>query len=73
MTNTKELKKKMIDKTCGVSDIARVIDKSYSTAHKKVNGKTNFTLSEAEKIQAYLEIEDRDFCKYFLGHTECEC
>lgn len=41
-----------------------------TTAHtyNKINGKSPLTLEQAEKIQGLLQIEDKDFGYYFLGH-----
>lgn len=68
MINTKEIKKLLIDKNLRVTDVAVHIGKSYSTTMLKLNGKTSMTLTEAEKIQFILDINDSDFCFYFLSH-----
>lgn len=68
MINTKELKKLLIDKNLKVSDIAAHIEKSYSSTMLKINGKSSMSLGEAEKIQFLLDIDDNDFCFYFLSH-----
>lgn len=69
MINTKEIKKLLIDKDLTINDVAIYIGKSYSNTLLKINGKTSITLSDAEKIQEFLEIDDRDFAFYFL-HKE---
>lgn len=68
MINTKEIKKLLIDKNLKVNDLAMCIGKSYSNTMRKLNGKTAISLSEAEKIQFILDIDDSDFCFYFLSH-----
>ena len=71
MINTKEIKKLLIDKNLKIQDVAEYIGKSYSSTFAKINGKTPMTLDDAEKIQFLLDIDDCDFCYYFLNH-ECE-
>lgn len=66
MINTKEIKKLLIDKDLTINDVAIYIGKSYSNTLLKINGKTSITLGDAEKIQEFLEIDDRDFAFYFL-------
>lgn len=68
MINTKEIKKRLIDKDLAVADIAVYIGKSYSNAMLKLNGKTPMTLWEAEKIQELLDISNQDFGFYFFSH-----
>ena len=69
MINTKEIKKLLIDKDLTINDIAIYIGKSYSNTLLKINGKIPMNLNDAEKIQEFLEIDDRDFAFYFL-HKE---
>ena len=66
MINSKEIKKLLIDRNLKINDVASYIEKSYSTTLHKLNGKTAITLSEAEKIQNLLGIDDCDFCFYFF-------
>ena len=68
MINTKEIKKLLIDRNLKVNDLATCIGKSYSNTMRKLNGKTAISLGEAEKIQFLLDIDDVDFCFYFLSH-----
>ena len=68
MINTKEIKKRLIDKDLAVADIAVYIGKSYSNTMLKLNGKTPMTLWEAEKIQELLDISNQDFGFYFFSH-----
>lgn len=68
MINVKEIKKLLIDQDLKTSDVATYIGKSYSNTLSKLNGKTSITLSEADKIQSLLGIDDNDFCFYFLDH-----
>lgn len=67
MINTKEIKKLLIDKDLKIHDVAKCINKSYSNTLLKINGKYSLTLSEAESIQFLLDIDDCDFCYYFLS------
>lgn len=67
MINTKEIKKLLIDKNLKVHDVAAYIGKSYSNTLLKINGKTPMSLNEAEKLQFLLDIDDCDFCFYFLS------
>ena len=69
MTNTKFLKKKMVesgidDFVKGLSDILNI---SRSTASRKLNGKTDFTQSElsilAERLNISAEEIGVNFCK----------
>lgn len=69
MINTKEIKKLLIDKDLTINDVAIYIGKSYSNTLLKINGKNSITLSDAEKIQEFLKIDDSDFAFYFL-HKE---
>jgi transcriptional regulator with XRE-family HTH domain len=69
MINTKEIKKLLIDKSMTINDIAKYIGKSYSNTNRKLNGITQITLSEAEKIQFLLGITDCDFGFYFFSHN----
>lgn len=42
--------------------------KTAAHTYNKINGKSPLTLEQAEKVQKLLEIEDKDFGFYFLGH-----
>lgn len=68
MINTKEIKKLLIDKNLKIQDVAKHIGKSYSSTFSKINGKSPMSLDDAEKIQFLLDIDDCDFCFYFLSH-----
>lgn len=69
MINTKEIKKLLIDKDLGIKDVALCIGKSYSSALLKINGEIPITLSEADKVQTLLGINDCDFGFYFMSHS----
>lgn len=72
MINTKEIKKRLIDKDLAIADISVCIGKSYSSTLLKINGKLPMSLCEAEMIQELLDISDSDFGFYFFSHERGE-
>lgn len=67
MVNTKEIKKRLIDKGMSVGDLAEVMGRSYANISSKINNKTPITLDDAMKMQTVLGISNEDFCFYFLS------
>ncbi|TDX48311.1 helix-turn-helix domain-containing protein [Orenia marismortui] len=50
------LKTAMRIKNIGVRDLAKIIDKSKSTAGDKINGESEFKLNEAKKVADFFDI-----------------
>ena len=67
--NEIEIKKRMLDMSVTVKDIANVLGVSQAQVYNKLKGKSMTTLEEAEKLQELLHIEDCDFARYFLTHS----
>lgn len=69
MTNTKFLKKKLVDSGCDdfVKGLADILNISRPTASRKLNGETDFTQSEltilAERLNISAEEIGINFCK----------
>ena len=67
--NEIEIKKRMLDMSVTVKDIANVLGVSQAQVYNKLKGKSMTTLEEAEKLQELLHIADCDFARYFLTHS----
>ena len=68
MTNGAQIKFYIWDRNLKMSHVARVLGISSSTLHNKLNGKTDFKVSEADTFAALLELTppQRDLC-FFCG------
>lgn len=75
MTNTKFLKKKLIDAGyCNsfVNAISDLLNISRTTASKKLNGKTDFTQSELSVLSVKLDISASEVKENFLEGESCD-
>lgn len=67
--NVKALKIRCVELDITAEDWQKCLGlKTKASAYNKMNGKSPLSLEQADKIQALLKIEDRDFAYYFLGH-----
>lgn len=68
-----KLKGRMVELGLNQSDLATGIGIRPSTLSQKLNNDRRMTISEARKIQIFLQITDEDFCKYFFNPTVAKC
>ena len=61
------LRQRMYHKHITMTDVAKAIGINPITMSNKMNGVTPFTLDEAYKISQVLEIEPKDFTKFFIN------
>ncbi len=64
MVNTNKIKAKFAEKGLSIPKVAKEIPLDQSTLHKKINGKSDFSVSELLYLRNRLEIFDND---EFLG------
>lgn len=62
-----ELRVEMVKKHESTETLANKIGMNVTTLYNKINGKTEFTLSELTKIQAVLDIDDDRFRQIFFS------
>lgn len=66
MINQKELKKSMIDNDTNVTRLAGCLRISKTSLSNKINGKTEFRLSEIQKLIHLLQLDKDEAYKIFL-------
>lgn len=66
MINQKELKKSMIDNNTNVTKLAGCLNVSKAALSNKINGKTEFKLSEIKKIIHLLRLNKEKAYEIFL-------
>lgn len=67
MTNTKEIKKRLIDYDITQAECAKKMKMSLSTFNFKLNGKSDWTVSEIETLCGILKISKSAVTKYFFA------
>ena len=61
------LKGRIIQKYGSLKNFRELIGLSYPTIIGKLNGSTDWTVSEVQKLCRFLEIEPKDIPDYFFG------
>ena len=67
MVNTNKIKGRMRDLEITQSEVAKFLGIQQSTANQKINNTRCFSLNEAEKLCALLNIESGEFASYFFA------
>lgn len=65
--NTKELKKAMIDREINQSDLAETLGVSRASISSKMNNKSTFTLSQAQKIITFMKLSKTEAYDIFFA------
>jgi len=67
MVNTNKIKGRMRELEITQSEVAKFLGIQQSTANQKINNTRCFSLNEAEKLCALLNIESGEFASYFFA------
>ena len=67
MVNTNKIKGRMRELEITQSEVAKFLGIQQSTANQKINNTRCFSLNEAEKLCALLNIESGEFASYFYA------
>ncbi|HBL82273.1 MAG TPA: XRE family transcriptional regulator [Clostridiales bacterium] len=67
MVNTNKIKGRMRELEITQSEVAKYLGIQQSTANQKINNTRCFSLNEAEKLCALLNIESGEFASYFFA------
>ncbi|MBE7092747.1 MAG: helix-turn-helix transcriptional regulator [Clostridiales bacterium] len=66
MTNTTEIKKRLVQNGLTQSKCARIMGISLTSFNSKINGKNDWTVSEIEKLCTVLKIPKGEVIKCFF-------
>lgn len=66
MTNTKEIKKRLIDLEITQSECAKRMKMSLTTFNFKLNGKAEWSVSEIERFRKILKISKTKMYQWFF-------
>ena len=67
MVNTNKITGRMRELEITQSEVAKFLGIQQSTANQKINNTRCFSLNEAEKLCALLNIESGEFASYFFA------
>lgn len=67
MTNTNKLKGRITEKGYTLSSFADALGISRPSLRKRINGKTDFKVSEIEDVCKLLSISQNEMCSYFFS------
>lgn len=73
MTNTKAIKKKLIDLDITQVECSSKMGMALSTFNFKLNGKSDWTVAEIEKLSKILKIPRGKYTEYFFCTKGCQC
>jgi transcriptional regulator with XRE-family HTH domain len=62
-----KVKAKMVEKSMNQEEMAAELNMSIATFNRKVNGLTDFTLTELKKIAEILDIGGEKYQEYFFA------
>lgn len=64
--NKTKIKNRMMQMGVKQKDLAMCLGIGASTISQKLNNERKLTISEARRLQLYLQIPDDEFCQYFF-------